>query len=240
MGSPFFMSGIDLVFEDDYIIALNKAHGDLMHASPIARDAEYNLKDTLSEYKAYTCYPLHRLDRKTSGICLFSKSKQHNAIFQKLFDTQSITKTYYAIVRGHTKKTDTINYPLTNDHGKLQDAISHYRTLRCGEIDYSYNHFHTIRYSLVSIHPESGRFHQIRKHFAHIFHPIIGDRPHGCNKQNKLWKEVFGLSEMLLHAYAVSFIHPITQTPIEIKADFSDAFKQAYLLIFKEAEINFI
>jgi tRNA pseudouridine65 synthase len=232
------MSTIEIIYEDDFIIALNKAHGDLMHSSPIARDAPYNLKDDLSAYKGFPCFPLHRLDRKTSGICLFSKNKQHNFEFQTLFDSKQIRKTYYSIVRGFTPEMSTIDYPLINDAGKIQKAITQFRTLETGEIHYYYNGFPTIRYSLVHIIPDTGRFHQIRKHFAHIYHPIIGDRPHGCNKQNKLWKEVFGQTEMMLHAYSIHFIHPFTQQNINLTANFSAAFKKAHLRIFKHNEIK--
>jgi tRNA pseudouridine65 synthase len=232
------MSNIEIIYEDDYLIAVNKAHGDLIHASPIARDAPGNIKDVLSAIKGFNCFPLHRLDRKTSGVCLFSKDKRFNASFQTLFDEKLIYKAYYSIVRGYTIESGTIDYSLTNDRGKLQEAVSHYKTMDQGEINYAFNNFETIRYSMVQIVPETGRFHQIRKHFAHIFHPIIGDRPHGCNKQNKLWKEVFGIPEMLLHAYSLNFIHPFTKEQIALQANFSSAFNEAFKLIFNNKEIK--
>lgn len=228
------MPDIEILFEDDYLIGINKAHGDLIHASPIARNAEWNLKDELSSIRGFTCYPLHRLDRKTSGICLFSKKKEWNGAFQSLFDSLAIKKEYFSIVRGFTEDAGTINYALTNDRGKIQEAVTHYKTIKRGEIDYEYNGFPSIRYSYIKLAPETGRFHQIRKHLAHIYHPIIGDRPHGCNKQNKLWKEVFGIEEMLLHAASLTFIHPVNKTNVHLEAPYSDAFHMAYTLIFNE------
>ena len=78
----------------------------------------------------------------------------------------------------------------------------------------------TSRYSLVEAKPETGRMHQLRKHFSHVFHPIIGDRTHGCNKQNKLFKERWELDTMLLHASQLSFQHPVAKTQIHIEAPF--------------------
>ena len=82
----------------------------------------------------------------------------------------------------------------------------------------------TSRYTLVRIWPMTGRFHQIRKHFANIFHPIIGDRPHGCNKQNGLWKNTFGFSHLFLQATKLSW-HERAGNYIEIKAEWSEEMK---------------
>ena len=82
----------------------------------------------------------------------------------------------------------------------------------------------TSRYSLVEVKPQTGRMHQIRKHFAHILHPIIGDRPHGCNKQNKLFKERWNMSTMLLHASSLEFTHPFSGESINIQAPLSPEF----------------
>jgi tRNA pseudouridine65 synthase len=89
----------------------------------------------------------------------------------------------------------------------------------------------TSRYSLVEVRPETGRMHQIRKHFAHILHPIIGDRPYGCNKQNRLFKNKWEMDTMLLHAKSLSFIHPFINQEIEIKANVHEEFKRVCALM---------
>jgi tRNA pseudouridine65 synthase len=89
----------------------------------------------------------------------------------------------------------------------------------------------TSRYSLVEANPETGRMHQLRKHFAHIFHPIIGDRPHGCNKQNKFWLENYQMNTMLLHASELSFVHPHTTKEIHLAADLSAEFQRVLTLL---------
>ena len=108
------------------------------------------------------------------------------------------------ILRGYTEDAGTIDYPLRREDGKLQDAVTHYKTICRTEIDLPFGAHSTSRYSLVEAKPETGRMHQLRKHFAHIFHPIIADRAHGCNKQNKLFKEKWEMDTMLLHASSLS------------------------------------
>jgi tRNA pseudouridine65 synthase len=137
-----------------------------------------------------------------------------------------VTKEYIAIIRGYTEDALTIDYALTNARGKSQEAITILHTLQRTEIPLPYGKHQTSRYSLVRLIPETGRMHQLRKHMAHIYHPIIGDRPHGCNKQNRLFLEKYQLIEMMLHAKSLSFIHPETKIRLTINADFSSEFKR--------------
>ena len=95
----------------------------------------------------------------------------------------------------------------------------------------------TSRYSLVKLDPETGRMHQLRKHLAHIFYPIIGDRPHGCNKQNRFFLEQWQMNKMLLHAEEISFMHPVTDVEVFIRADYSTAF-QNILTEFKVSTLS--
>jgi tRNA pseudouridine65 synthase len=145
---------------------------------------------------------------------------------QQKFAQNKIQKKYWAIVRGYTDDAGIIEYPLKNERGKVQDAITEYKTLNRSEIDIAFGKFKTSRYSLVEIFPKTGRYHQIRKHFAHIMHPIIGDRPHGCNKQNKMFKERFEMTTMMLHAEELSFIHPYNEVVIKINAGLQDEFNR--------------
>jgi len=137
---------------------------------------------------------------------------------QQQFMENKVSKTYLAIVRGHTIDEDTIDYALRKENGTLQNAVTNYKTLNRAEIDVPFGLHATSRYSMVEVQPQTGRMHQIRKHLSHIFHPIIGDRTHGCNKQNKLFKEKWNMTTMLLHAASLSFQHPVTGAEIIIKA----------------------
>lgn len=222
---------LDILYQDDDIVAVNKPHGLLVHRSSIAADTSEFALQILRNQIQQTVYPAHRLDRKTGGILLFTLNKEMDAATQKLFSDKAITKNYLAVVRGFTDDNGTIDYPLRKENGVLQDAVTHFRTLSRAEIDLPLGKFATSRYSLVEAQPETGRMHQIRKHFAHIFHPILADRPHGCNKQNKLWKDTFDMDTMLLHAYKLRFEHPRTKEEIAIQAPLQPEFLRVLQLL---------
>lgn len=209
---------LEIIYQDEYIVAINKPHGLLVHQSPIARDAEEFALQLLRDQIGKNVWPSHRLDRKTSGLLLFSLNKETDKLMQQIFRENLIKKKYLAIVRGYTPDELEIDYPLTKENGTVQDAFTYFKTLKKSEIDIPFGKHLTSRYSLVEAQPRTGRMHQLRKHFAHINHPIIGDRPHGCNKQNKHFKETWEMDTMLLHASELSFNHPITQESIALYA----------------------
>jgi tRNA pseudouridine65 synthase len=215
---------LNIIYQDEHLVAINKPHGLLVHRSSIAHDvtefALQILRDQLNQH----VFPAHRLDRKTGGVLLFALSKDVEKLMQTQFMDNRVNKKYLAIVRGHTPDEQDIDYPLRKENGTLQDAFTHYKTIARAELDVPLGNHPTSRYSLVEAHPATGRMHQLRKHFSHIFHPIIGDRTHGCNKQNKLFKERWGMETMLLHASQLSFTHPVTNMPVHIEAPLQDEF----------------
>lgn len=222
---------LEILYQDDYLIAINKPHGLLVHRSPIAADASEFAVQLLRNQIGQKVYPVHRLDRKTSGVLLFALNEEVNRTMQQAFMNKEVEKKYLAILRGFTPEKGTIDYALTTEDGKVQDAITHYKTLRHFEIPVPFGKFDTSRYSLVEVNPETGRMHQLRKHFAHIFHPIIGDRPHGCNKQNKLFLEKWNMNTMLLHASELQFIHPVSHEKITIEAGLHSDFERVLGLL---------
>jgi len=217
---------LEILYQDEYLVAINKPHGLLVHRSKIAKDVDEFAIQLLRDQINQIVFPVHRLDRKTSGILLFALSKEVNSIMQQQFMNHEIEKKYLAIVRGYTEDKTTIDYDLKREDGKIQNAITKFITLQKTEANFSSNGFDTSRYSLIELSPQTGRFHQIRKHMAHLRHPIIGDRPHGCNKQNKLFLERFNLSSMMLHALNLIFIHPMTNQEVIITADTSKEFSR--------------
>lgn len=228
---------LEILYQDEYIVAVNKPHGLLVHQSPIARDAEEFALQILRNQLNKMVYPSHRLDRKTSGILVFALDKATDRIMQQKFQNREVEKKYWALVRGFAPAEMTIDYALKREDETLQDAITHFKSLEYFELNMPFGKHKTSRYSLVEATPETGRMHQLRKHFAHIFHPIIGDRPHGCNKQNKFWLENFKMNTMLLHASELSFKHPYSEEKITIKANISKEF-QRVLEILKSKSIT--
>lgn len=215
---------LDIIYRDEWLIAINKPHGLLVHRSKIAGDAgEYALQ-LLRNQIGRPVYPVHRLDRKTAGVLLFALDKLTDAAMQQLFMNKAVTKKYLAIVRGFMEPSGEIDYPLRKENGTLQDAFTAYTTLKQAELDITFGSHPTSRYSLIEAIPTTGRMHQLRKHFKHIFHPIIGDRTHGCNKQNKLFLQTWEMETMLLHAAYLLFEHPVTNQEIRIEAPIQHEF----------------
>lgn len=214
---------LNILYEDEKLIAIHKPHGLLVHRSPIARDAKtfviQELRDQINQY----VYPCHRLDRKTCGVLLLAKDKETQSAVNKLFAERHVEKRYHAIVRGWTDDALEIDYALTNDRGQTQDALTKLKTLKKYEISVPLGKYATQRYSLVELTPHTGRMHQLRKHMSHIFHPIIGDRPHGCNKQNRLWKQKWDMTSMMLCAYNLRIPQPYD---IEISSSYSEVMQE--------------
>ena len=215
---------LSILYQSADLVAINKPHGLLVHRSPIASDASEFAIQLLRDQLGQRVYPVHRLDRKTGGVLLFALSESMNSAMQMLFAEGGVQKTYIAIVRGYTPDELPIDYPIRRDDGVIQDAVTHLKTLQRTEIPLPFGKHATSRYSLVELTPTTGRMHQLRKHMAHILHPIIGDRPHGCNKQNKLFKEQFEMDTMLLHAQRLLFVHPVTKERIMISAPWQAEF----------------
>lgn len=209
---------LDILYQDDHLIAINKPSGLLVHKSYYAGVADEYAVEMLSRQVDRKVHLVHRLDRKTSGVLLFTFDKESLKLMSDLFMNREVEKKYLAIVRGWTKEEETIDYDLTNENEVVQNAVTYYKRLQTSEIDLPFLKHLTSRYSLVEAIPETGRFHQLRKHFKHILHPILGCRKHGCNKQNKLWLNTYNITTMPLHAHQLSFTHPISKEDICINA----------------------
>ncbi|TFF39175.1 pseudouridine synthase [Mucilaginibacter psychrotolerans] len=222
---------LDILYQDDYLIAINKPHGLLVHRSSIAADAEEFALQLLRDQTGKKVNPAHRIDRKTGGVLLFAFDKPTEIAMQQAFMQNRVSKKYLAIVRGYTPDELEIDYPLRKENGTLQDALTRFTTLKRAELEVPLGKHPTSRYSLVQATPQTGRMHQLRKHFAHIFHPIIGDRTHGCNKQNKLFKDKWEMETMLLHAAQLSFTHPITGAEVVIDAPLQPGFAAAMAIM---------
>lgn len=222
---------LDILYADEYLVAINKPNGLLVHRTKLAKyETEFALQ-LLRDQLSAKVYPVHRLDRKTSGVLLFALDEDTDRALKDLFHKHLVEKRYLAIVRGWTEAEGEIDYALKNDSGKSQEAVTNYKTLQQTEIDLPFGKHKTSRYSLVEAFPKTGRMHQIRKHFAHILHPIIGDRPHGCNKQNKLFKEKWQMDTMMLHAEQLEFNHPVSKNQIVIQAPLRTEFQRTLKLL---------
>ncbi len=215
---------LEICFEDEYIVAINKPTGLLVHRTTLANDTAIFALQLLRDQLGQRVFPIHRLDRKTSGVLLFAKKQKAVAHFQSTLQDFGTIKRYLAVVRGFFPDKQKVTHPLKTEKGKIQNAETHFSRIAQSELPIPFGKHSTSRYSLIEAIPKTGRMHQIRKHCNHLRHPIIGDRPHGCNKQNKLFIDKWGLNEMLLHAHSLTFVHPFTYKQIQIVAPFFPTF----------------
>ena len=219
-------SPLEIIYQDQYIVAINKPSGLIVHKTPMAKDAKiFALQELRNQIGQYV-YPAHRIDRQTSGVLLFALNTDVDKQLKAMFREQEVKKVYWTIVRGFTPAEGTITKPLTKgDTLELQEATTHYRKLKEVQLPIPVSKYPSCRISFVEVYPETGRMHQIRRHFAHIRHYIIADKPHGDCKQNKMFLEKFGLNNMLLHSREMIFDHPVTKEKVVLKAELPQHFQ---------------
>lgn len=226
-------NALEIIYQDENVLVVNKPNGLLMHRSKIAQDASTSVLKILRAQTGLHLYTVHRLDRKTSGLLIIALKPETQSFLNEQFRERKVSKCYRAIVRGYTESEGIIDYAIKNDKGIVKDAITLYRTVDRYDCPWPSGSHSSSRYSLVELYPETGRYHQLRMHMAHIFHPIIGDRPHGCNKQNRLWKELHGINTMLLHAIRLTVsLKPDTE-PITFEAPVFPDFERSLELLQK-------
>lgn len=202
---------LPIVYRDDWLCAIDKPCGLMVHRSNRGTDQRFAMQ-LLRDQLGQRVFPVHRLDRATSGLLLFALDADSAARMGEQMMARTVTKRYLAVVRGHVDDEGLIDHPLAPDgKGMGKEAQTRYRCLARIELPFAIGRYPTSRYSLVMAQPETGRMHQIRRHFKHIFHPIIGDTTYGEGRHNRLFRQHFYCHRLLLHASELSFQHPADQ-----------------------------
>ena len=197
---------VSVLHHDDCLVAIDKPAGMLVHRSPGARDPVVVMtfvRDLAGEH----AYPVHRIDRQTSGIVLVAISLLAAQRLYAAFQKGLVHKSYLALVHGRADDQGRVETPLEKIPGLFQSAVTEFETLaRCGEC------------SLLRVVPRNGRRHQIRRHLREIGLPIVGDPLYGEEERDRIVAEITGLGRMALHAQRLEFPHPGTRSPFEIEA----------------------
>lgn len=225
-------SSLAILYDDEWLIAIDKPTGLLVHRTALSSDRIVLLQQ-VRNLLGHHVYPVHRLDRPTSGIVLFAKQPDTAGRLQQQFTQNTIIKTYIAVVRGWTDETGLIDHPLaeSKDH-TLQNAQTEFKTTHWFELPIANSRFSTSRYSIVTIHPKTGRYHQIRKHMAHISHPVLGDVRHGSGEHNRIFRNHLGIHSLMLRASHLRLTHPERNEELNITAPLNGDFRA----IFRVAE----
>ncbi|MDQ7004550.1 MAG: tRNA pseudouridine(65) synthase TruC [Ghiorsea sp.] len=226
---------LEILYQDKYLVAVNKPSGLLVHRSMIDKyETRFALQMVRNQVGQHV-YPAHRLDKPTSGVLLFALNPDIAKQVGGQFAAHTVEKTYLAVVRGFTDEQGIIDYALKEELDKksdrqakqnkeAKDAVTHYQRLATVELDEPVGRYATSRYSLVRLMPKTGRKHQLRRHFKHIFHPIVGDTTHGDGKHNQMFRDKFSCHRLLLAATCLSFEHPVFQERISIEAGLDESF----------------
>jgi tRNA pseudouridine65 synthase len=225
---------LEILYQDEFLVAVNKPSGLLVHRSWLdSQETEFALQKLRNQIGQYV-YPIHRLDKPTSGVLLFALDKDtaHNMMLK--FSERDTQKRYLAVVRGHLGDGE-LDYALKVVLDKIADknvkqdkpaqsAFTEYRCLAQTTVPIAVRPYDSSRYSLMELIPKTGRKHQLRRHMKHLRHPIIGDTSHGDGHHNAMFRESFANNRLLLHAAYLSFKHPQTDLNIEINATIDETF----------------
>lgn len=229
---------IEILYQDEWLVAVNKPSGWLVHRSWLDRDEKVVLMQTVRDQIGQHVFTVHRLDRPTSGVLLMGLSSEAGRRLSQQFEHHQIQKRYHAIVRGWLMEEELLDYPLVEELDKIADkfarddkeaqpAVTHYRGLAMVEMPVPTGRYPTTRYGLVELEPKTGRKHQLRRHMSHLRHPILGDSKHGDLRQNRSAAENFGCDRLMLHASELHLTHPFTGEPLVIRASLDDVWMQA-------------
>lgn len=217
---------LDIAYEDDDLLVVNKPKGMVVHPAPgnyegtLVNALLYHCPDSLSGINGVLRPGIvHRIDKDTSGLLIVAKNDfAHRALALQIAE-HSFTREYRAIVTGHLKEDNgTVVAPIgrnPNDRKKMavtdknaKNAVTHYETLA-----------KYIGYSYLKLRLETGRTHQIRVHMAYLGHPLAGDTVYGHPPKNEL-----SLGGQCLHAGLIGFVHPRTQEYMEFQSPLPDYF----------------
>lgn len=211
---------LKILYQDANYVAIDKPSGLLVHRSSIDKHETVFALQLLHDQLKREVFPCHRLDRPTSGVLLFALNLDALRHAQAEFAAQRCDKTYKAVVRGWTKAEGKIDYALRSEElpNKVQEAVTDFQTLQQSIVDYPVGRYHQARLSLLQLAPHTGRKHQLRRHLAHIRHPILGDSRHGDGAQNKFLRKYCGARQLMLRAVELRFREITGMGSICIKA----------------------
>jgi tRNA pseudouridine65 synthase len=217
---------LDILHLDELIVAVDKPAGLLVHRTGLdageTRFALQMLRDQLGR----PVWPVHRLDKGTSGVLLFALDSATAGLLGRRFESgQALRKAYHAVVRGWPPDAGEIDHPLRRldddaraGRDEVLAARSRFRVLERWTLPLPDRGFATTRFALVELQPLTGRRHQLRRHMKHAAHPIVGDATHGKGPLNRSVAALLGVARLWLHAQSVELDHPADGRPLRIEA----------------------
>ena len=222
---------LEIIYQDNYCLLVTKPNNVLVHHAHHSRNKieEESLIQLIENQFGKRYYPIHRLDRKTSGIILLASKREYVASFQALFTNNEIQKIYYGVVRGFSQDNKIINSPVKGrDALVYKEAETHLNCLDKIELNIPVKPYDSSRYSLVELRPKTGRMHQLRIHMNKVSTPLINDAKYGDKNHDLMYAKQFGWKNLFLHAGSLEFIHPFTNKKLILKSSFSEDWVQLF------------
>lgn len=229
---------IELLGRTDRWLAVNKPAGLSVYESTYTGPREATLLGLLRRQLGVDrLHAIHRLDHATSGVLLLSLDARMAAELSAQFQSRAVTKAYVAIVRGDPPDQFQVDYPLSgaSGRGEGKPALTDFRSIARLRLPIPLARHPEARYALLEALPETGRYHQIRRHLKHAAHPIVGDVKYGKGEHNRVFRQHFGVHRLLLHARRLQFVDPQDGSVARIEAPFDDAFQKALALFGESA-----
>ncbi|MEL0624368.1 pseudouridine synthase [Marinomonas arenicola] len=225
---------LEILFEDEYLVVVNKPSGLLVHRTELDKAEEDVVVQRLRDQTGRWVFPVHRLDRGTSGVLVMAFSPQTARYLSEQFANAATAKTYHCLVRGFCPDQGVIDYPLAklNEQkgmsrfkieGTEKEAQTEFVCVQHYQLPVPVSRYDAMRLSWVEVSPKQGRKHQIRRHFKHQFHPLVGDTCYGCRHINKVVRTLWPDEQrLMLHASSLTFFHPHTHKSMTFNAPLDD------------------
>lgn len=214
---------MDLLDSGERWVAIDKPAGLVVHRGERTREEPAALQ-LVRDAVGQRVYPVHRLDRATSGVLVMALDPEAARWISAEFTARRVEKSYVAIVRGWIDERGVVDYALLEEGAAVPaDAVTEYERLATFDVPMAVGRYASARYSRVLARPRTGRMHQLRRHFAHLRHPIVGDVRYGDGRHNRMFREQFGVQRLLLHAQHLAFTD-LDGTRVELDAPLPGAF----------------
>ncbi|TAJ12864.1 hypothetical protein DMA11_11040 [Marinilabiliaceae bacterium JC017] len=219
------MDDVSILYQDEYLIAIDKPIDLPIHKNEfIPRGAMYATK-LLGKLTGKPIFPVHRLDAKTTGVIVFAFSREMAGKLTRQFERKEVRKSYVALVRGLPDEEGCLTDEVVIKKKKKRvSAITRFKRIKSVDTTIAYKTFTDVPISMVQVFPETGRWHQIRQHFAMQRNDIIGDIQHGDWTLNRIVTDITGITRLFLHAVSLEITHPVTEQSLFFEAPLPDTF----------------
>lgn len=212
---------LPILAQSDRWVVVAKPSGLMVHRSEARVPDRFFALQLVRDQVGARVFPVHRLDRGTSGALIFALDSEMARTLQEALASPDTHKTYVALVRGAWKREGWVEVanPMRDDNGFMKEARSRVRGLGASTEP---------RVSLLEVHPFTGRYHQVRRHVRDLTHPVVNDSVHGDTRFNRVWREATGMERLGLHALSLHL--PLGDDSLEVSCplppDFSEVLQK--------------